>query len=241
MGSQASRDTCEGDIRLWVTRLLSPICSGSPGTEVFRIVSTSPLVFNMTVMRTSGAIVTSPEVPVGGILPLTAVDSIIDDVSTVTPFVLPLPPDIEQPVMQLHDFLTHRTPESRQSSLLCSLLASSSALMLPRKLATFSSSSFSLDRYSPLRGNESPLAGGGGEACCRRRQMTVCFRVWMIQTLPAVVSRFQGQNTLRLCLHVRRSGLCCQPDPLVLPTESVVRISTTLPERSPTSATVKSS
>ena len=32
MGSQASRDTCEGDIRLWVTRLLSPICSGSPST-----------------------------------------------------------------------------------------------------------------------------------------------------------------------------------------------------------------
>ena len=34
MGSQASRDTCEGDIGLWVTHLLSPICSGSPGTEV---------------------------------------------------------------------------------------------------------------------------------------------------------------------------------------------------------------
>ena len=33
--------------------------------NVFRTVSTSPLVFNMTVMHTSGAIVTSPEVPVG--------------------------------------------------------------------------------------------------------------------------------------------------------------------------------
>ena len=32
MGSQASRDTCEGDIRLRVARLLSPICSGSPST-----------------------------------------------------------------------------------------------------------------------------------------------------------------------------------------------------------------
>ena len=32
MGSQASRDTCEGDIRLRVTRPLSPICSGYPST-----------------------------------------------------------------------------------------------------------------------------------------------------------------------------------------------------------------
>ena len=33
-GSQASRDTCEGNIRLQSTRLLSPICSGSPRGEV---------------------------------------------------------------------------------------------------------------------------------------------------------------------------------------------------------------
>ena len=66
---------------------------------------------------------------------------------------------IEQPVKQLHDFLTYRTPESRQSSLLLSLSASSSALTLPRNPAKFSSSSFSLDRYPPLRGNKSPLAG----------------------------------------------------------------------------------
>ena len=85
--------------------------------NVFRTVSTSPLVFNRTVMRTSGAIATPPEVPVGKILPLTTGVSIIDDVSTVTPFVVPPPPDIERPVMQLHDFLTCRTPESRQSSL----------------------------------------------------------------------------------------------------------------------------
>ena len=74
--------------------------------------------------------------------------------------------------------------------------------------------------------------------CCRRRQMTVWLRVWMIQTLPCGVSRFRGQNTLLLCLHVRRSGLCCQPDPPVLPTRSVFRISTTLPEGSSTSANV---
>ena len=61
--------------------------------------------------------------------------------------------------------------------------------------------------------------------CCRRRRMTVCVQVWILQTLSAVVSRFLGQNTLLLCLHVRRSGLCCQPDPPVLLTGSVVRIS----------------
>ena len=49
---------------------------------------------------------------------------------------------------------------------------------------------------------------------------------------------FPGQNTLLLCLHVRRSGLCCQPDPPVLPTGSVFRISTTLPEGSSISANV---
>ena len=128
--------------------------------NVFRTVSTSPLVFNMTVMRTSGAIVTSSDVLVGQIQPLTAVVSCADAGSMVTPFVVPPPPDIEQPCKQLHDFLTYRTPESRQPSLLCSLSASSSAPTLPRNLATFSSSSFSLDRYPPLRGNASPPAGG---------------------------------------------------------------------------------
>ena len=58
--------------------------------------------------------------------------------------------------MQLHDFLTYRTPESRQSSLLLSLSASSSAITLPRNPAKFSSSSFSLDRFQPLRGKTSP-------------------------------------------------------------------------------------
>ena len=89
-------------------------------------------------------------------MPLTTVGSIMDDVSTVVPFVVPPPPDIERPVMQLHDFLTYRTPESRQPSLLCSLSASSSALTLPRNPAKFSSSSFSIDRFQPLRGKSSP-------------------------------------------------------------------------------------
>ena len=120
-----SGDTCEGDIRLQGTRLLSPICCGSPRRKVgkvLRTVSASPFIFDKTV------------------------------------------------------------------------------------------------------------------ACCRFRQMTVWLRVWMIQTLPCGVSRFRGQNTLLLCLHVRRSGLCCQPDPPVLPTGSVFRISKTLPEGLSTSA-----
>ena len=124
--------------------------------NVFRTVSTSPLVFDLTVMRTSGAIATPPEIPVGKILPLTTVVGIIYDVSTVTPFIVPPPPDIERPVMQLHDFLTYRTSELRQYSLLLSLSASSSTLTLPRRPAKFSSSSFSIDCFQPLRGKTSP-------------------------------------------------------------------------------------
>ena len=59
---------------------------------------------------------------------------------------------------------------------------------------------------------------------CRRRRMTVFVQVWILRILSAVVSRFRGQNNLLLCLHVRRSDLCCQPDHPVLPTGSVVRI-----------------
>ena len=58
--------------------------------------------------------------------------------------------------MQLHDFLTYQTPESRQSSLWSSLSASSSALTLPRNPAKFSLSSFSLDCFQLLRGKTLP-------------------------------------------------------------------------------------
>ena len=119
--------------------------------NIFRTVSTSPLLFNMTDMSSSGVIVSASDVPVGQIQPLTAVVSSTDADSTVTLFVVPPPPDIERPVMKLHDFLTHRTPETCLSSLLISLSASSSTLMLPRNPAKFSSSSFSLDRLQPLR------------------------------------------------------------------------------------------
>ena len=186
--------------------------------KVYGTVSALAFLLDMIVTSSSGVIVSPSDVPVRQLQPLTAVVSCTDAGSMVTLFIVPPPPDIEQPCKQLQDFLTCRTPESRQPSLLCSLSASS-ALTLLQNLATFSSSSLSLDRYPP----EGP--------CCRRQQMTVCFRVWMFQTLSAVVSRFQGQNTLLLCLHARRSGLCCQPDPPVLPTGSAVRIFPTLPER----------
>ena len=72
--------------------------------NVFRTVSTSSLMFHMTVvMHTSGAITMPPEVPVIKILPLTTVVSFIDAVSMVTLFVVPPPPDIERPVMQAQD------------------------------------------------------------------------------------------------------------------------------------------
>ena len=110
----------------------------------------------MTVSSTSGVITTPPEDLPREILPLTTEVNILYGVNTGTPFVVPPALDIERPVMQLHDFLTYRTSELRQYSLLLSLLASSSALTLPRRPAKFSSSSFSIDRFQPLRGKTSP-------------------------------------------------------------------------------------
>ena len=113
----------------------------------------------MTVMRRSGEIRLSPDVPVGQLQPLTTVVSCTDACTMVTLFVVPPPPDIEQPCRQLQDFLMCRTPESRQPSLWCSLSASSSACTLPRKLPEFSSSSFSIDRFQPLRRESSRPTG----------------------------------------------------------------------------------
>ena len=50
------------------------------------------------------------------------------------------------------------------------------------------------------------------------------------------ISENRGQNIPLLCLHVRRSGLRCQPEPPMLPTRSVIRISTMLPWGSSISA-----
>ena len=104
-------------------------------------------------------ITTPPEGLAREVLPLTTGVDILHGVNTGTPFVVPPALDMERPVMQLHDFLTYRTSESCQSSLLLSLSASSSALTLPRNPAKFSSSSFSLDLFQPLRGKTSPPTG----------------------------------------------------------------------------------
>ena len=113
----------------------------------------------MTVSSTSGVITTLLEGLAREVLPLTTGVDILHGVNMGTPFVVSPALDIERPVMQLHDFLTYRTSESRQYSLLLSLSASSSALTLPRNQAKFLSSSFSLDRFQPLWGKTSPPMG----------------------------------------------------------------------------------
>ena len=103
MGSQASRDTCEGDIRLQGTRLLSPIYVADLREErsenVLRTVSASPFIFDMTVSSTSGVITTPPEDLPREVLPLTTEVNILYGVNTGTPFVVPPALDIERPVM----------------------------------------------------------------------------------------------------------------------------------------------
>ena len=94
--------------------------------NIFRTVSTSTLVFNMTVMRRSGRLEYRRMFLLDNVSPFTVV-SCIDAGIMVTPFVVPPSTDIEQPCGQLQDFLTCRTPESRQPYSLCSLLVVSSA------------------------------------------------------------------------------------------------------------------
>ena len=85
--------------------------------------------------------------------------SIIDDVSTVTPFVVPPAPEIERPVMQAQDFSNCRRMKPREFLSLFRLSASSPAPTMPRDSAKDSSPFLSLDRVPPLRGNKSPPAG----------------------------------------------------------------------------------
>ena len=98
-----------------------------------------------------------------------------------------------------------------------------------RRLSLFPSTVFSLYEGTHRLWLERP--------CCSRRQLTVWLRVWGIQTLLHGVNSIRGQNPLGLCLDVRLPGLYCRPDPPVLLTGSALRISTTLPEGSSTSAT----
>ena len=125
------------------------------GSEnVLRRVSASPFIFEVT-----GVITAPPEDLAREVLPLFTGVNILYGVNTSTPFVVLPALDIEWPVMQLHDFLTFRTPETRLSSVLISLSATSSEPTLPRSPAKFSSSSFSLDRLQPLQGMISPPTG----------------------------------------------------------------------------------
>ena len=130
------------------------------GSEnVLRRVSASPFIFDVTVSSTSGVITAPPEDLAREVLPLFTGVNILYGVNTSTPFVVPPALDIEWSVMQLHDFLNYRTPETRLSSLLISLSAFSSTLTLPRNQAKFSSSSFSLEHLQPPRGKISPPTG----------------------------------------------------------------------------------
>ena len=65
--------------------------------NVLRTVSALAFLLDMTVMSSSGVIVSPSDVPIGQIQPLTTVVSSTDAGSAVTLFVVPPPPDIEQP------------------------------------------------------------------------------------------------------------------------------------------------
>ena len=203
--------------------------------NVLRTVSASPFIFDMTVSSTSGVITTPPEGLPREVLPLTTEVNILYGVNKGTPFIVPPALDIERPVMQLHDFLTYRTSELCQYSLLLTLLASSSALTLPRRPAKFSSSSFSIDRFQPLRGKTSPPT----EEARLPPPADDCLAPGLDDPITAVrCEPFPGSeypSSLPACatvLAVLSAGPSGASD------WSVFRISTTLPEGSSTSANV---
>ena len=104
----------------------------------------------------------------------------------------------------LHEFLRLNVTDIHEK-----VSGTVSASAFPRKLPEFSSFSSSIDRFN--LSSESCRVRWATPSCHRRR-MTVCVQVWILRTLSAVVSRVRGQNTLLLCLHVRRFSLCCQLD-----------------------------
>ena len=192
--------------------------------KVSRTVSASPLTLNMTVMSTSWVIASPPEVPVRNVLPLATVVSIMDAVSTGTPFVVPPAPGIERPEMQAQDFSTCRLSKSCEFLPLFRQLASFPAPTLPRDSAKDSSPSLSLDRVQPLRGNTSPLAG---EALLQAPADDCVASVLGDPNTAAWCEQYQGSESpwsLPGCATVRAL-------------RSALRISTTLPEGSSTSAT----
>ena len=122
--------------------------------KVSRTVSASPLGHDC--YEYFRVIAPPPEVPVRNVLPLATVVSIMDAVSTGTPFVVPPAPGIERPVMQAQDFSTCRLSKSREFLLLFRLSASSSAPTLPRDSPKDSSPSFSLDRVQVGHSQDGP-------------------------------------------------------------------------------------
>ena len=128
--------------------------------KVSEAISTSAFLLDVTVMSSSGVIVSPSDVPVDQPQPLTTGVSCIDTGIMATPFVVPPSPDIEQPCRQLQDSPTCRKPESRPPWLLGNFSVISSAYTLSRRLPVFSSSSSSSDRFRPLRRESSRLMGG---------------------------------------------------------------------------------
>ena len=145
--------------------------TGKP-ENIFRTVSTSPLVFDMTVLCRSGVIRLSLDVPFGQLQPLTTVVSCTDAGSLVTPFVVPPPPDIEQPCRQLQHFLTCRS----QASLLCGAVY---RFFLPRARCHGHCTNFRRLRLRLTVTSLSAESRGVRRAtpCCRRRRMTICVQV----------------------------------------------------------------
>ena len=86
-------------------------------------ISTSAVLLVVTVMSSSGVIVSLSDVPVGQPQPLTTGVICSDTDIVATLFVVPPSPDIEQPYIQLQDSPTYGLPESRQPWLLWSLSA----------------------------------------------------------------------------------------------------------------------
>ena len=142
---------------------LSEIVSGA--------ISTSAVLLVVTVMSSSGVIISLSDAPVGQPQTLTT-EVICSDTNIVaTPFVDAPSPDIEQPCIQLQDSPTYELPESRQPWLFWNLSAISVKLIVflrstepsthtpPRRLPDFSSSSSSIDRFRPLLRESSRLTG----------------------------------------------------------------------------------
>ena len=140
---------------------LSEIVSGA--------ISTSAVLLVVTVMSSSGVIISLSDVPVGQ--PQTLTTGVICSDTVATPFVVAPSPDIEQPCIQLQDSPTYGLPESRQPWLLWNLSAISVKLIVflqstessthtpPRRLPDSSSSSSSIDHFRPLLRGSSHLTG----------------------------------------------------------------------------------